>query len=101
MSLFTEINQTFPKATQPSSIKIPLKTHQLTLIEACKKVEQSSHVPLEYTKDGSTYTVSTKCGFMCDPVGSGKTLSILGLIDSSRITSKTLPEFKSHTHLKI
>ena len=38
------LDDSFPKDTQPPEIKIPLKTHQLTLVKKCSELENSSNI---------------------------------------------------------
>lgn len=77
-----------PKSLQPENVKIPLKYHQLSLINYCKMVENSLENPFNHTVVSDSngeykYEVSSKSGIIGDIVGSGKTLSILGLISST------------------
>ena len=87
------------KITQPEDIKIPLKYHQLSLINYCQKVEKSSEHPFRYSESTDKgvyeYDVSSKNGIIGDIVGSGKTLSILGLISSTKDTNINSPDFEN------
>ena len=79
-----------PVTTQPKDIKIQLKQHQLALIKECRNLEQSSMNPIIY----KNYSFKTKIGIIGDIVGSGKTLSILGLISEK----KNIKTFIQLTH---
>lgn len=69
---------------QPTNIKVQLKNHQRALIHYCIKLEHSEESPLEYSSSGCKYEINTNIGIIGDVVGSGKTLSILGLIDTTQ-----------------
>lgn len=77
----TIITDLFPLAKQPNNISIPLKTHQLALIHKCRELEQS----IETGIDDSNYYYKSKIGIIGDKVGSGKTLSVLGIISNKKI----------------
>ena len=69
---------------QPEDIRIPLKLHQLALIRYCKRLEKSERSPIKKRIGKGEFHISTKIGIIGDVVGSGKTLSILGLIASTK-----------------
>jgi hypothetical protein len=75
------------KCIQPNEVKVPLKYHQLSLINYCKLVENSVEKPFIHNDTNSNghykFELSSKSGIIGDIVGSGKTLSILGLISST------------------
>ena len=76
---------------QPNYIKTPLKTHQLMTLKKALDIEKGilnmdeEDYPSALVGDGIPFRtiddikVSTKMGAICDPVGSGKTLTILSL----------------------
>lgn len=72
------------RSDQPTAIQIPLKSHQLALIEYCQQLETCVTNPIihkeEINNGESIYELSSKMGIIGDVVGSGKTLSVLGLI---------------------
>ena len=76
------LDDTFSKDTQPKEIKIPLKTHQLTLLKKCSELENSSHNPiiLHDTENNTESELQSTFGIIGDIVGSGKTLTVLALI---------------------
>ena len=71
---------------QPDDIRIPLKFHQLALIRYCKRLEKTERSPIKKRMGDGEFKISTKIGVIGDVVGSGKTLSILGLIASTKDT---------------
>ena len=71
---------------QPDDIKTPLKFHQMALIRYCKRLEKTECSPLKKRIGNAEFKISTKIGVIGDVVGSGKTLSILGLISSTKNT---------------
>ena len=88
------LNDTFSKDIQPKDIKIPLKSHQLTLLKKCSELENSSHNPiilLDTANDTESELQST-FGIIGDIVGSGKTLSILSIIAKQPILKNRLPK---------
>ena len=88
------LDQTFPKETQPKYIKITLKQHQLSLLHKCRELEDSSHNPIIINNDeNNTKTeLKSKFGVIGDIVGSGKTLTILGLISKKPLLKNKLPK---------
>ena len=79
-----------PMIEQPTDIKTKLKNHQRALIHYCIKLEHSEEYPLDYNLSERKYEINTNIGIIGDVVGSGKTLSILGLIES---THDTVPRY--------
>ena len=75
------INENSPTVQQPDNIIIPLKPHQLAMIYAMKNLEQSLYTPI-YGNSNNFYKkwFQTDFACLCDKVGSGKSLTILGLI---------------------
>ena len=85
------LNQDSPRVDQPT-LNIPLKQHQLALIHKCREFEKSSID--SYNIDG--LNIKTKMGIIGDIVGSGKTLSILGLIETENNVKTTIPKYYSN-----
>lgn len=81
--MFNPIAQTSKHSKQPKDVKISLKPHQLSMIYSMNELETSDC-------DNSDYNVKSNVGILADNVGSGKTLTVLGLISSN----KTLTDFK-------
>jgi SNF2 family DNA or RNA helicase len=75
----TLINDTNPRANQPSEITTRMKPHQLTMLHACKTIENS-----EITGNNQTQ-INSKVGVICDLVGSGKSLSTLSIIAAKKM----------------
>lgn len=69
-----ELNENHPIALQPPGAKIPLKRHQLTLLNRCIEFERST---IEVKTD---IRMDTQIGIIGDKVGSGKSFVILSLI---------------------
>jgi len=69
-----ELNENHPIALQPPGAKIPLKRHQLTLLNRCIEFERST---IEIKTD---IRMDTQIGIIGDKVGSGKSFVILSLI---------------------
>ena len=86
------LNPDSPRIEQPSTLKIILKQHQLSLIYKCRELENSSID--SYNIDG--INIKTKFGIMGDIVGSGKTLSILGLIETEKNVKTKIPKYYSN-----
>lgn len=82
----TEIQFTIDEFTeqveQPDKISIPLKPHQLAMINTMLQLENNNNI--EIFGETNTYdeekTFQTDFGALCDKVGSGKSLVILGLL---------------------
>jgi len=81
--LTTILTPDSPRVSQPNEITLDLKQHQLALIYKCDQIEHTSHMPFKVTDESDPrfkFEVKSKVGVIGDVVGSGKTLSILGLI---------------------
>jgi len=91
------LDDSFPKDTQPSDIKIPLKTHQLTLLKKCSELENSSNVSIKLhdTVNNTESEIKSTFGIIGDIVGSGKTLTILSLIAKQPFLTNKLPKMIS------
>jgi len=88
------LDDTFPKDIQPKEIKIPLKTHQLTLLKKCSDLENSSHNPIKLhdTINNTESELQSTFGIIGDIVGSGKTLTVLALIAKQTMLKNKLPK---------
>jgi hypothetical protein len=88
------LDDSFPKDTQPPEIKIPLKTHQLTLVKKCSELENSSQVSIKLhdTINNTESELKSTFGIIGDIVGSGKTLTILALIAKQNVLKNKLPK---------
>ena len=76
----TILNANSDKAIQPEKIVTKMKPHQLTMLQACKTLEETSEKDNYGSLDNDSIRFNTRMGIICDLVGSGKTLSILSLI---------------------
>lgn len=71
------IDETSKQIEQPKGLKIDLKSHQLALIYKMLYLEDPSIKILDKEKSES---FKTDFGAICDKVGAGKSLTVLGLI---------------------
>ena len=78
------INQNSEQIDQPKHISIPLKPHQSAMIFAMNNLEQKRYIEVcdIHPDNVSLFKqwFQTDMGCLCDKVGSGKSLTILGLI---------------------
>ena len=97
MNIF-ELDDSFPNIglEHQEKIKIPLKPHQLTLIKACRNLEDSTKKPITNIENDLVKELKTKFGIIGDVVGSGKTLTILGLIATKVKIENRLPTAESN-----
>jgi hypothetical protein len=84
-----------PRIEQPSRIKIPLKQHQLALIHRCRLLENSSNEAY----NEANYNIKTRIGIIGDVVGSGKTLSVLSLIETEKSLKTCIPKYYSNSYI--
>ena len=84
----TIINENTIRVQQPLHIKTKLKAHQLAMIREMMNLEKPGMKQLEVENSRSSkFTYDTKFGCICDKVGSGKSLTILGLISTNNFLS--------------
>ncbi len=89
-------------AEQPSYIKQVMKPHQLMTLYKCLDIEKglkvndnwelvyiNEHNSCNSTEYNVSSTINTKFGAICDPVGSGKTLTVLSLIGQNNLSLET------------
>jgi SNF2 family DNA or RNA helicase len=69
-----------PLANQPKDINLPLKKHQLKMLYYMEYFETGNKIKTPHNK-----YVYTNFGFICDKVGSGKSLDILSLISNNKL----------------
>ena len=69
---------------QPKNITVQLKQHQRALIKYCNRLENSISHPIEIDTTTARLKIYLKMGIIGDVVGSGKTLSVLGLIADTK-----------------
>lgn len=71
-------NDSSPKISNNiPNIKVKLFPHQLSSIYSLKEWEKNPSCSLPVNNSDYNYKMFIRCGFYCDPVGIGKTLSIL------------------------
>ena len=94
----TTINEDSKRIEQPKRIKTPLKPHQLAMIHEMNKLETPVIRKLDVSGDsnGMEYSFETSFGCICDKVGSGKSLTILGLIAYNPILTPSKKCFTSY-----
>lgn len=94
------INEDSPAITQPPNITIPLKPHQLSMIYAMRNLEKSLYIPIYgYTSEHYKKWFQTDFACLCDKVGSGKSLTVLGLISNNSYLNnkkKCIKTYGSH-----
>lgn len=84
----TIINENTIRVQQPLHIKTKLKAHQLAMIREMMNLEKPGMKKVEVENSRSSkFTYDTKFGCICDKVGSGKSLTILGLISTNNFLS--------------
>ena len=94
-NLTTILTADSPRVSQPDNINLELKQHQLAMIYKCDMVERTCQIPFKVTSKKDPrfkYDVKTKVGIIGDVVGSGKTFTVLGLIDKFR---NSIPKYNS------
>lgn len=75
------IDENSTQIEQPKDISIPLKPHQLAMIAKMIELEESDKKLLG--ADSEVFT--SNFGAICDRVGSGKSLSVLGLLSMNKL----------------
>lgn len=74
-----ELSQDEPQAAQPAGIHIPLKPHQLTVLERARYME-TNRLPFTDVSDESEAYMRSKVGVLCDKAGAGKSYIVLSLV---------------------
>lgn len=90
-----ELDETSPRANQPEKIKLKLNNHQLACIYKAKMMEQKGDFIFKKNKRNQNHCIhladeikiNSNIGILGDIVGYGKTLTALGLIASSDIST--------------
>ena len=92
------LNENSAMAKQPNNIKVALKPHQLALLHAAHNLETNANIKYsDYC--GKQCGFNTKIGFIGDVVGSGKTLSILGIIAQKiKLKKNNIETYSSVNH---
>ena len=87
------VNKDSILSEQPIGIKIPLKPHQLAMIHRMSEFESHNTIKIQNsanTEFPQEFFYKTKIGFLCDKVGGGKSLTILGLISLNRFLKPSM-----------
>jgi len=94
-----QLDETSPRAQQPECCKIPLKPHQLALLQRCRDYERGP-VFLHYD---SNQSFQTMFGIIGDKAGSGKSYVILSLVmDKSTLPLvQTITTNYNHTRISM
>ena len=90
---YTELNESSPRSDQPSSIKIPMKVHQLASLHYINKLETEENFIVDNKKIESTI------GVIADKVGSGKSLIVLSVIANNPTLHKNLNIYRSDGYI--
>lgn len=89
----------YPQIEQPSSIKLPLRAHQRTSAAGLKIHEERMLSGItQCDPSGSTYHTRGNGGILGDPVGSGKSLTVLAYIAHLKENPPTDPLLRT-THI--
>ena len=75
-----------PRAPQPLDIKVPLRPHQLAVINHMETLEKESIVGREY----KSFKTFSNFGFVGDEVGTGKSLMILSHISRMKHNDRVI-----------
>lgn len=84
------IDDNSERIEQPKNIKIQLKPHQLAMIYAMNNLEESQKIKIPSVDQDSDEWFETSVGCLCDKVGSGKSLTTLGLISNNPKRKSTI-----------
>lgn len=95
------LTENSPQITQPVSIKLGLREHQRTAVAAMKTHEENMLRGFIQTNDkGHEYITRGNVGILGDPVGSGKSLTVLSYIAHLKETAHekeiTIPFVRSY-----
>ena len=96
----TVINENSKQIQQPDRIKTKLKPHQLAMIYEMNRLENPIVKKLKLeTEVDCDYSFQTNFGCICDKVGSGKSLTVLGLIANNPILTPSNKCYTSYSNL--
>jgi len=87
------VDENSPQIEQPEDITIPLKPHQLALIHKMNDLETPE---MNVLNQENSEWYKTDFGAICDKVGAGKSLTVLGLISNNKILKPIDKCFKSY-----
>ena len=92
--MYSKLDENDPKIIQPIDLNIDLMEHQKTLIYSMNKLENDGKITINNILDNSNniiynkHNLNTNLGILSDISGSGKSLSIVGLLTHSLIPKK-------------
>lgn len=87
------LTESSSQISQPVSIKIPLREHQRTSAAALKSHEERMHTGIiQYDASGNSFYTRGSGGILGDPVGSGKSLTVLSYIANLKENPHTDPK---------
>ena len=97
----TVLNENNTKIKQPININIELFDHQKTMIYKLIEREEEKQITINnYDNSDSSAIIDTDIIILCDKVGSGKTLDIVGLQSIKNFVSE-IPEIESFEYFAI
>lgn len=89
------LNENDKQIIQPSSISIPLMSHQKTIINRMLEVEEMEEYDIQYKPNYYSVNkingkIRTNLGILADKVGAGKTLSVISLLSIKPIIKEKM-----------
>lgn len=84
---YNNLNENSKKIIQSKNVKVNLMEHQKTAVSAMINLEKDGILHAESITqygDNMDFSIETTIGILADKVGSGKSLMVLSLIDSSK-----------------
>jgi hypothetical protein len=84
-----QLTETSPRAIQPAWIRTALRPHQLSLLEAARRLEAKATIHSDTFNHMGT-TLLTRYGVIADRVGAGKSLVALSLVRDPPVESSFL-----------
>jgi hypothetical protein len=83
--MISKLTENDPQIIQPSTITIPLMSHQKTIVKRMLDIEDLDEFSLEFTLEETSTIyknakIQTNIGILADKVGAGKTLSAISVI---------------------
>jgi hypothetical protein len=99
-----ELTENDKQIIQPSTISLPLMSHQKTIIHKMLEMEDLDEYDIKYnpnyySKDTYDAKLRTNIGVLADKVGAGKTLSVISLISIRPILKDKLTNLGSTKYM--
>lgn len=101
---YNELDQNSDKIRQPRNMTIELMDHQKTIIHAMQELETKGYINVDDESDiGLDYKfkINTNVGILCDRVGAGKSLMVIGFLNENRTFAKKNCIWESSRYLTI